>query len=68
MNTGNKKKDRKDNQNTKKVGLGPRLRQTNTKINVRLIRFEEFALSLEEHFHANYLHAQNPNSKPLGHR
>jgi hypothetical protein len=62
MNTGNKKKDQKDNQNTKKVDLSP------TKINVRLIRFEEFALSLEEHFHANYLHTQNPNSKPLGHR
>jgi|TARA_B110000483_G_C17718464_1_gene359964 hypothetical protein len=39
-----------------------------TEINVKLIRFEEFALSLEEHFHASSLYAQNPNSKPLGHR
>ena len=38
------------------------------KVNVRLIRFEEFALSLEEHFHAQQLFAKNPNQKPLGHR
>jgi|TARA_B110000211_G_C13955585_1_gene498137 hypothetical protein len=40
----------------------------NIGVNVRLIRFEEFALSLEEHFHAQQLFAKNPNQKPLGHR
>jgi hypothetical protein len=40
----------------------------NNGVNVRLIRFEEFALSLEEHFHAQQLFAKNPNQKPLGHR
>jgi hypothetical protein len=42
--------------------------KSNNKVNVRLIRFEEFALSLEEHFHAQQLFAKNPNQKPLGHR
>tara|TARA_B110000090_G_C13139563_1_gene353242 strand:- start:280 stop:462 length:183 start_codon:yes stop_codon:yes gene_type:complete len=37
-------------------------------INIRLIRFEEFALSLEEHFHAQLLFTNNRNKKPLGHR
>jgi|TARA_B110000858_G_scaffold64976_1_gene75277 hypothetical protein len=37
-------------------------------VNIRLIRFEEFALSLEEHFHAQLLFANNPGKKPLGHR
>jgi|TARA_B110000908_G_C10256769_1_gene456115 hypothetical protein len=36
--------------------------------NVHLIKWEEFALSLEEHFHAQALYTKNPNSKPLGHR
>jgi hypothetical protein len=42
--------------------------EENIGVNVRLIRFEEFALSLEEHFHAQQLFAKNPNQKPLGHR
>ena len=37
-------------------------------IDVHLIRWEEFALTLEEHFHANQLYKKNPNNKPLGHR
>jgi|TARA_B110000208_G_scaffold160299_1_gene195384 hypothetical protein len=43
-------------------------RDHNTEVNEPLIRFEEFALSLEEHFHAQQLFAKNPNNKPLGHR
>jgi|TARA_B110000967_G_C18553192_1_gene396412 hypothetical protein len=43
-------------------------KEKSDKVNVRLIRFEEFALSLEEHFHAQQLFAKNPNQKPLGHR
>tara|TARA_B110000503_G_C6856495_1_gene293042 strand:+ start:303 stop:554 length:252 start_codon:yes stop_codon:yes gene_type:complete len=37
-------------------------------VNIQLIHFEEFALSLEEHFHAQLLFANNPSKKPLGHR
>ena len=32
------------------------------------IQWEEFAISLEEHFHANDLFQRNPNGKPLGHQ
>ena len=39
-----------------------------TKEEVRLIQWEEWALSMEEHFHASEMHAKDPNGKPLGHR
>lgn len=35
---------------------------------ILLIQWEEWALSLEEHFHAEELHARNPNGHPMGHR
>tara|TARA_B100001063_G_C16460825_1_gene402999 strand:- start:194 stop:355 length:162 start_codon:yes stop_codon:yes gene_type:complete len=35
---------------------------------IRLIQWEEWALSLEEHFHAQELHARNPDGVPMGHR
>lgn len=35
---------------------------------IRLIQWEEWALSLEEHFHAEELHARNPSGVPMGHR
>ena len=38
-----------------------------TPLKQALIRWEEFALSLEEYFHARELRAKNPNGKPLGH-
>tara|TARA_B110000093_G_C12726085_1_gene308305 strand:+ start:421 stop:588 length:168 start_codon:yes stop_codon:yes gene_type:complete len=39
-----------------------------TKKEVRLIQWEEWALSMEEHFHASEMHASDPNGKPMGHR
>lgn len=42
--------------------------QEEKEIDVHLIKWEEFALTLEEHFHANQLFKKNPNGKPLGHR
>lgn len=35
---------------------------------VRLIQWEEWALSMEEHFHAVELHKRSPNGLPMGHR
>lgn len=40
----------------------------NTTIDTNLIQWEEFALSLEEHFHAQEMYKRNPNGKALGHR
>jgi len=34
---------------------------------VRLIQWEEWALTLEEHFHAQELYARNPGGLPMGH-
>lgn len=34
---------------------------------VRQIQWEEWALSLEEHFHAQELYARNPGGLPMGH-
>jgi len=39
-----------------------------TTIDTNLIQWEEFALSLEEHFHAQEMYKRNPNGKALGHR
>jgi len=33
-----------------------------------LVRWEELALSLEEHFHAHDLWKKRPNGLPMGHR
>jgi len=35
---------------------------------IRLVQWEEWALSLEEHFHAQELFARNPSGNPMGHR
>lgn len=35
---------------------------------IRLVQWEEWALSLEEHFHAQELYARNPSGNPMGHR
>ena len=35
---------------------------------IRLIQWEEWALSMEEHFHAEELFRRNPNGNPMGHR
>ena len=40
----------------------------NERIDTHLVQWEEFALCIEEHFHAQELHKRNPNGKPLGHR
>jgi len=34
----------------------------------RLIRWEEWALSIEEHYHALELFKRNPTGLPMGHR
>ena len=39
-----------------------------TKEEVRLIQWEEWALSMEEHFHATDMFERNPNGLPMGHR
>ena len=33
-----------------------------------LVRWEELALSLEEHYHALELWQKRPNAQPMGHR
>lgn len=38
------------------------------RIDPHLVQWEEFALCLEEHYHAQEMHRRNPNGKPLGHR
>ena len=35
---------------------------------IRLIQWEEWALSIEEHYHAIELFKRNPNGNPMGHR
>jgi len=35
---------------------------------IRLIQWEEWALSMEEHFHATEMFERNPNGLPMGHR
>jgi len=39
-----------------------------SKIDVTLVKWEEFALCLEEHFHALEMFKRKPNGKPMGHR
>lgn len=34
---------------------------------IKLVQWEEWALSTEEHFHAVDLHARMPNGTPMGH-
>lgn len=33
-----------------------------------LVRWEEFALAMEEHYHAHELWKRNPEGTPMGHR
>mgnify|MGYP001368680325 CR=1 FL=1 len=35
---------------------------------VHLIQWEELALSIEEHYHAQELFSRQPNGVPMGHR
>lgn len=35
---------------------------------IRLIQWEEWALSIEEHFHATEMFERDPNGLPMGHR
>ena len=35
---------------------------------IRLIQWEEWALSIEEHYHAIELFKRNPSGNPMGHR
>lgn len=35
---------------------------------IHLIQWEEWALSIEEHYHAQELYKRNPNGHPMGHR
>lgn len=35
---------------------------------IRLIQWEEWALSMEEHFHATEMFERNPTGLPMGHR
>jgi hypothetical protein len=39
-----------------------------TEQEIKLVKWEEFALSVEEHFHALELWQRNPNGVPMGHR
>lgn len=38
-----------------------------TEHEISLVKWEEFALSVEEHFHALELWQRNPNGLPMGH-
>lgn len=38
------------------------------KIDVDLVKWEEFALCMEEHFHALEMFKRKPNGKPMGYR
>ena len=42
--------------------------ETKTVIDTVLVHWEEFALCVEEHFHAQEMFKRNPLSKPMGHR
>jgi len=42
--------------------------QSMTPEEVRLIQWEEWALSMEEHFHAEELFRRHPGGQPMGHR
>tara|TARA_B110000008_G_scaffold275824_1_gene313996 strand:- start:37 stop:195 length:159 start_codon:yes stop_codon:yes gene_type:complete len=35
---------------------------------IHLVQWEEWALSIEEHFHASELFKRNPTGQPMGHR
>jgi|TARA_B110001452_G_C14826820_1_gene288684 hypothetical protein len=35
---------------------------------IHLIQWEEWALSIEEHYHAQELYKRNPTGHPMGHR
>jgi|TARA_B110000483_G_C17837710_1_gene405335 hypothetical protein len=36
-------------------------------LEVKLVQWEEWALSTEEHFHAEDMYARMPNAPPMGH-
>jgi hypothetical protein len=42
--------------------------ETNTEIDTVLVHWEEFALCIEEHFHAQEMFNRKPHGKPMGHR
>jgi len=35
---------------------------------IHLVQWEEWALSIEEHYHSQELFKRNPNGRPMGHR
>ena len=42
--------------------------KTNNEIDTVLVHWEEFALCIEEHFHAREMFNRKPQGKPMGHR
>lgn len=42
--------------------------ETKTGIDTLLVHWEEFALCIEEHFHAQEMFNRKPHGKPMGHR
>ena len=42
--------------------------ETKTDIDTELVHWEEFALCVEEHFHAQEMFKRKPHGKPMGHR
>ena len=41
---------------------------TLTEKEVKIVLWEEWALAIEEHFHALEMYKRNPNGTPMGHR
>jgi hypothetical protein len=46
----------------------PNETKTNSGIDTVLVHWEEFALCIEEHFHAREMFNRKPQGKPMGHR
>jgi hypothetical protein len=42
--------------------------ETKPSIDTVLVHWEEFALCIEEHFHAREMFNRKPQGKPMGHR
>jgi len=70
MATVNNKKRKEPSSKTSSVPQPPQQAQQQAELNeteIKLVQWEEWALSTEEHFHAEDLHARMPGGPAMGH-
>ena len=70
MATVNNKKRKEPSSKTSPAPQPPQQAQQQAELNeteIKLVQWEEWALSTEEHFHAEDLHARMPGGPAMGH-